>query len=392
MKKAFWLLFALGLAARLVLALVTPLEDRPGGIPYFNDEKAHLNYVRYLAVWNELPVQTSSILDGIEKAEFEYYQAPLYYLLVRPFYALGSRWTPGRELYWVRAVSIVFSALSLIVLYLAARRFFPDYRTALGVLLLASLGGIPLRFGSLVTNDSLFFTISCLYFALILEIRANGCDVRLFIAGIVVAVAGLWTKASFVLMLPLLPAVLLFGPARSWVKCIIGLAVPLAAIFPWYLRNDSLYGRFIPLHVASGPPVPITLENAVERITITANYFVRSLVFPYDGLWGGLLDKVLYPLEGIAFLGLVILGLWFLRRFNPAFFLVFLGGTAFNVIGYFYLNYLFPQAEARHIIPALPFILVLLALGAETLAGERKNRAFLWIGGWVALPWLTVLL
>ncbi len=204
MKLGFWTLFGLAVAMRLALVWQTSFAPTIRPIPAYNDEPAHFNYVRYVAVHRALPVQQSSVQEGVEKGEYEYYQAPLYYLLAWPIYIMGQTLTPGGELSWVRSISALFSLGGILVLYLAVRRFFEQEIIALPVLLLGALSAIPTRFGSLVTNDSLFFALACLNFALLLEILHQGCDGRLWVAGILVSAAGLWTKASFLLLLPLI--------------------------------------------------------------------------------------------------------------------------------------------------------------------------------------------
>lgn len=390
MKYAVEILLAAALAARLLLVFFTAFDDSAGPIPSFNDEPAHMNYVRFLADWGRLPVQTSSVQDGLTGGEFEYYQPPLYYLLVRPFYSLSKKITPGGELYWARCVSLAFSMAGLLVLFMTVRGLFTDRRPALEILLLGALGGIPLRFGALATNDSLFFALCCFYFALILEILKSGCDVRLLVAGILTTAAGLWTKASFLLLLPLFPWALLRGANRSIIKVLAAAIIPVLAILPWYLRNQALYDRWMPISVGFGTPEPLTLDNIGARGYLLVNYFARSLVFPYDQLWGGWLDVVIYPLEGLIFLILLFVGLQTLRTWHRQGFRIFAGIIALNVAGYLWINSSYSQAEARHFMPALPFMMTLLALGADQIAGKKKSRAFVLLGLWIILPWLTV--
>jgi hypothetical protein len=392
MRAWFWGLLSLGLVLRLSLALLTPLQDKPAIIPYFNDEPAHFNHVEYIAQTGRLPVQTSNSQNAFDRYEFEYYQAPLYYFITSPFYRLGEKLTPGYEYLYLRFLSVLFSLGGLVVLYSACRRFFEQEGIALSVLLIGAVGGIPLRFGSLVTNDSLLFAVACLYFALILQIVSAPCDRRLFIAGVLVAAAGLWTKASFLVLLPLLPWVLLRSPNRSIVKAVGAVILPLAAILPWYLRNRSLYGRIIPIEVGFGPVDPIVQSNALERILNTGNYFVRSFVFPYDQLWGGFLDHPVYVLVALLLVVFGVFGLIVLWKRGTFWFWIFAGAIALNALSYLFFNILRFQAEARLLMPSLPFILVILSLGAFRIVRESTNRAMVLLGLWVALPWVSAML
>ena len=169
---------------------------------------------------------------------------------------------------------------------------------------------------------------------------------------------------------------------------------PPVQIIHFVIRLDDFGARsdrLIPLQVGFGSPDPLLLGNMGIRIWNMANYFVRSLVFSYDQLWGGALDALIYPLEGIAFLLLLILGLFALQRLDWRIFWVFLAALALNVCGYLIFNVRYFQAEARLLIPALPFILISLVLGTNRLAGKNKNRAYILLGLWVALPWVGAL-
>ncbi len=386
--KFFWTVCAAALALRLLFSVITPLDNDPAFIPYFNDEKAHLKYVEYITENNRLPVQTTSVQDGFNRAEFEYYQPPLFYSLARPFYTLGQRLIPGSEHIVVRFISILFSMTGLIVLYLAVRRFFRESVLADAVLILAAFGGITLRFGSVVTNDSFLFTVACLYAALILNVLHEKPDGRMISMGILVVVAGLWTKASFLLLLPLLPIALLLRRNGSPWQAVSSFALPLLTILPWYLRNYTLYKKFLPVEVGFGAADPLSTQNVFTRVYNTANYFIRSFVFPYDQSWGGLLDMFIYPLEGLVLIILFVFGLKALFRSDRTSAWIFSSAILLNLIGFISLNLRYFQSEARLLMPALPFILILLAIGAYHVTGKNKNRAMILLGLWIALPWV----
>ncbi|RJP78637.1 MAG: hypothetical protein C4524_06390 [Candidatus Zixiibacteriota bacterium] len=394
MNRAAGALLGLALAARLLLVFLTAPGPDAGPVPYFNDEPAHLNYVRYLDAAGRLPVQTGSVRDQFDQAEFEYYQPPLYYLLAQPLYDLGRSLFPAGGLYGARLASVILSLGGLAVLYPAVRRFSGRRDLAAMVLLLGALSSIPLRFSTLVTNDSLLFALACLYFAVTLEALGGERDWRLVVTGALAAAAGLWTKASFLLVLPFFPLALLASSEslRSrGIKALTALILPLAAILPWYLRNLDLYGRMLPLSVGFGPPQPLTLENAPERLGLLANYFTRTLIFPYDGWWGGFPGYLVFPLAALAFAGFVIMGAAVLWRGRRTGFWIFLGAGAAVTAGYLGVNWCYPQGEARTLMPALPFLLTLAALGASRLAGRSRERAWLGLGLWIVLPWVTLL-
>jgi len=77
----------------------------------------HCTYARYLAEHRALPVQKS--LTGAATNDWEYYQPPLYYLLLAPVYAISRRVNDGRTAPVVRSmrmISIMLWAIQAILL------------------------------------------------------------------------------------------------------------------------------------------------------------------------------------------------------------------------------------------------------------------------------------
>src|SRR5688572_7628702 len=71
-----------GFICRIAFLLFTPTFYAP-------DEQAHFKYVKYLAEHHSLPIQTS--LTDSSTNDWEYYQPPIYYILLSPFYLLAER-------------------------------------------------------------------------------------------------------------------------------------------------------------------------------------------------------------------------------------------------------------------------------------------------------------
>ena len=67
-----------------------------------NNDVGHLDVIKYIVEHRALPAATAS---------FESYQPPLYYLLAAPFYAASG------NVKWVQLLSLVFSILTLLVIY-----------------------------------------------------------------------------------------------------------------------------------------------------------------------------------------------------------------------------------------------------------------------------------
>jgi 4-amino-4-deoxy-L-arabinose transferase-like glycosyltransferase len=390
MKSTIAFLLILGLAIRLVLLFLTPLIDAPSLIPYYNDESAHLNYVRYLANHHSLPIQTHSIKDSADQADFEYYQPPLYYLLTEPIFQFGRWLTPGWELYWVRLVSIFFTMGGVIILFLTLRRYMDSDSIVILTTLIASCSGVSLRFGSLVTNDSLLFLEACLFFALIMQISRNDADGRVLLAGLAVVSAGLWTKASFIFLIPVLPLALFLFKRKSLGKIAASVLIPPLAILPWYLHNWKDYGKFLPLSVGLGPGDPISSGAAVYRITHTGIYFIRTLLLPFDQLWGGRLDAWIWLIVGVGFIIFVTVGIFHLLQARQDR-LIIMAAIGLNLLGFAFFNFKYFQAEARLLFPVFPFLALIIAYGIERCASGKALGAMAMAFMWLLLPWIAAI-
>src|SRR5512145_679954 len=104
------------IVVRVIFVLMLPFGQTVAGrLEGLNDEPAHFNYVRFLVGHRAFPVQTRHVAEpgAFERADFEYYQPPLYYLLCAPLVsAAGER--VGLTL--CRALSLLCALLSLVVL------------------------------------------------------------------------------------------------------------------------------------------------------------------------------------------------------------------------------------------------------------------------------------
>ena len=112
---------AVAIAIRLYLVIALPYGHAiHGGLEGLNDEPSHLSYIRALASGRGFQVQTHSAMEpgAFDRADFEYYQPPLYYLICAPAVALVSE---PAELLVCRAISFVLGLLSLFVLSRVAK-------------------------------------------------------------------------------------------------------------------------------------------------------------------------------------------------------------------------------------------------------------------------------
>jgi 4-amino-4-deoxy-L-arabinose transferase-like glycosyltransferase len=224
-----------------------------------HDEVDHFYYVARLArgeglgVVGEEPLPAAAAPYRAYVADYpnnaEVIQPPLYHLLLVPLYWV----TPGGDetrLYVMRVASVVLGAVVVWLAYLTAGSIFPrELWARAGVPICVALQPQFSLEAAIVNHDILVILLATLLLYLVLRWYRTGYRRRQLNWLGVIAGAGLWTKASFGFVLPVVGLAVflawrerggtrqgLFGAlARS-----CGLALLIAT--PWFLRSLWHYG------------------------------------------------------------------------------------------------------------------------------------------------------
>lgn len=246
------LLFLFAVKGVLLAAMVGPFTG--------HDEVDHFFYVARLAEGNGLGVVGEVDLPP-EAEPFAAYVAdyptnaevihpPLYHALLVPLYAIGSPAGIEDRLLLLRLFSV---AAGVGVVWLAAstaRLLFPgDVLFRVGVPLFVAFQPQLSFEAAIVNHDVLLILLVSLVLHLTLGGLRDGFSARRQWAIGLVGAAGLWTKASFGLVLPVVGLGLLlvwWDGGGTWRELIrpIGraLGLPLLLVAPWFLRSWLLYG------------------------------------------------------------------------------------------------------------------------------------------------------
>ncbi len=242
----------------LLVAIIGPFTG--------HDEVDHFYYIQRLAAGDGLGVVGEVMLPEETKPYQKYVadypnnaeviQPPLYHALLAPISRLIPRGVET-NLYALRLISVVIGLAAVWLAYLTARLVFPD-----SPLLCA---GVPIfvafqpQFSfeaAIVNHDILVIALFSLVVYLTLRGLHDGFSPRLeLLLGFVVA-AGLWTKTSFGLVLP----VMVLGVWLAWRdrrrewgdwldawhwlvgSLVVTVLLPLLLVAPWFVRSFVLYG------------------------------------------------------------------------------------------------------------------------------------------------------
>ena len=267
-----------------------------------HDEVDHFYYVARLAAGNglgvvgevDLPAEAEPyrayVADYPTNAEV--IQPPLYHALAVPIFMAAPGGTEGR-LYLLRLASVPIGAIVVWLAYLSARLLFPE-----NLLLRA---GVPIfvafqpQFAfeaAIVNHDILLIALCSLVVYLTLRGLRDGFSVRRqWVIGFVGA-AGLWTKVSFVLVLPIVALGVFLawrderGSSRDLIATLARtVALPMMLVSPWFARSLALYGD--PTGTARLRQIPGFGEQAQSYgEMLTSATFWRQLLEDFWGNYG----------------------------------------------------------------------------------------------------------
>lgn len=400
-KQLVFLFLGIAIIVRITFTFLLPFGQKTSPhLEGLNDEPAHFNYIKFLAVHHSFPVLTHWVFDkdAFTRNEFEYHQAPLYYCLCVPFYLMfGEKGTlmPSRFL------SMLSGILSLWILSLIVRDLGYPIRVQAGAALIAGFLFSHLYFSSVVSNDSLSWLLALLLTReLIRYVSADGTGIRrlvpLSIALLTLyCAAGLLTKSSFLIFLPVIFGAGAYRFLRSkktvcLVHAFIGSLVPCVLAFPWYFRNIVLY------HSITGMPAPeAAIPFSFPALVGFMKGTIKYLWFPMQNLEGGTAAFAV-----LTFCGAILVSLhcalaiyWVAQKRNRnagtallAILFIINAGATF----WYYLQWQNP--EARFLFPALGSLIFFVVVPAhrvfERLKIERLFVPYLFLLGIFPYPFL----
>jgi hypothetical protein len=330
-----------------------------------NDEPAHYNYVKYLAQHRALPVLEHDVReqDAFVRNEYEYFQAPLYYLLCAPLYGLSGG---TGALTACRLLSMLSGIAGLLIIALILRDCGLPLRVRQGAVLFVGLLPSHLYFTSLVSNDALSWLFALLMTREMLRYgtlaEGHPAAVRTVAMAALYGAAGALTKGSLLIMFPAAAGVFIYRYYISknrlhLVRGGIALGVAAAAAAPWYIRNVLLYHSLLGTPSAAGEAF-FTAQGIYAFVKMTVKYFW----FPMQHLEGGTAAyAALCALGAVVIAAHALAALTFYirearRDFTATAMLLFFLLNAAAYVWYYFFAEWGSNAEARFLFPALASI------------------------------------
>jgi hypothetical protein len=389
--RALWVaaLLAASLALRLHYALVAPwgivFEN---GISGSDDEAAHVNYVKALAIEGRIPVQTESVKapGAFERNAFEYYQPPLYYAAAAVAYRAATRIARGGELLAARLLSVGLAMAQILLAWPILRRALPGRGEAEAALVVTAFLGSQIKATTFVSNDAAIFALFTWTLLLLVRIAERRTARRE--ALLVAALALAWlTKSSTLVLALIVPAAYAAQapPGRRRRALGRGLALVAASAIlaaPWFARSIRLYGDPFALSIGGGTRFGEAM-SAAEAIRRIAHV-------PYEIFFGWYIESppryftLITGLEYAALAAAVVAlaagdRAAFARRLAPApargparRLALLLLAASFAAYAWYAIRYgYFGPRQALGALPGLAVLLALPAIAASRATGGR---------------------
>ena len=278
-----WAALALYFALTLALIRVVPFNGAP-------DEAAHAQYIEALVSTHALPVFAG---QAPPNAGYEFHQPPLFYLLAAPLWAVAGS---EARVYAVRALSLVFGLLCIVVVWQTARLVFGrDSRAPVFCVLGAALSPLHGGIGASINNDALAGLWAACLFALVARAWLVGATRPVVVLTGVVVGLGALTKLT---VLPLgVWALVCLGLAlrkqghRPLTALLPALGIALLIAAPMLLRNQVLYGDPFAYGLFSRAAANVSPGIALFSAPIGAGGYLRGMALQIIGtafgFWGG---------------------------------------------------------------------------------------------------------
>ncbi len=395
-------IIALLIACYLLFGVIHLFSTPLGGTGYQDapDEAAHVSYVRSVMLGHFPSKQHPHAAGAAGYPDYEWHQPPLYYIAAAPLLAGGER--------AIRLLSLICGVLTVLVVYKTARLIRPDSEiiaiTAAGF---AALIPGHVAITSAVNNDSLLELLISLLLLQLVQLQIKGGGTKSAVAIGMLVAAGILTKVTALLMMPVVLTAFWFLYRRGENVKLLGkqlvivfLSILMASGW-WFVRNKALYGELLPLHAFQkafeGTAQAADVVNGGLGLNIHGwgEYWQRVFVWCYNSFWAVygtpksaqfgvplFLPDSVYLLTAVIVLGAFvgITRLHFIRdtlfdaAHRHALYLM-LFTLAFVVLAYVSFAVHYFQTQGRYLYPAISTISLCLSMGWLALFPKKYEKA-----------------
>lgn len=297
--------FAAGLIIRISYSVLTPSFYAP-------DEESHFKYVKYLSDNVSFPVQTT--ITGEDGNDWEYYQPPLYYLLMTPIYRFSEL------LFHSRTLTVILMRLASVLMWCVTMLFTLRIMQRLGIknefvrVFTAGMTALLPTYtfiSSMINNDNLVIMLGSIILYILLN---KELTIRIYILAGILLGAALLAKHSSIVFFPLAGLLIILRNRTMSPKAILGACLVFFIGFliwsPWALRNIQVYHSITAEEIASDAKHWNSIFHAVYGTLYKMNYTFWAVSGIYNNI------HYFYPVIGRHVLYLAFAALMYGLIFN----------------------------------------------------------------------------
>ncbi|MBN2102442.1 glycosyltransferase family 39 protein [bacterium] len=368
MKKPYLLVLVIcSLVLRFIFILRTPITWDPSSteVQAFNDEPAHVNYVRYLMEKGSLPVQKhhAQEKDAFIINQFEYYQPPLAYIATGLLARIVSVSSQSHALTYFCRIVICITGITGIVLFFHLSLKIFSMKLGFYLTLLYAFLPVHWRHTSSFSNDAFLWIFMILLLFIIRKKWHHSYQIRdCLVEGCLMGL-GLWTKSSMMTVVAAYLVLSIFDRKhrKHWIlPAVFGLVIAS----PYFIRNYLLYHEVFGLHSSHGPVQEALNTLSPEILSRFIRGFLITFAFPFDTLDipiyiklpAYLLWAFIFSVFIIQFLGCNIHTIKNHCLTLHGILSIIVISTAVSVIIY---NWKYLQTEFRNIFYIMPMLLIM---------------------------------
>lgn len=369
-RRYIFAIFALAFVVRIAYALVTPPFQAP-------DEFSHYSYVKFVNESRHLPIQPN---PAIRPEHLELHQPPLYYIVAASLFS-STKLVEGRLLLPMRFINILFSMLTILIVYFFGSSVFPKNPfvvavmcTAVGLLPTYSYLSATIRNGTLATFFASLGFYLCTKAVLDEEQQRNA---RWSWIGIVAGLAILAKLSALGFVFA--AALTLVVTSPSWRASLERAGWFLLGVMStagwWFVRNWMVYGE--PLKVIengvgySAPPVSWAHEKH-SAITLFKTFW--AVFGRINELHFADIYRFYWWFAALAILGIIRYALQRRQDLPKQLIGLFIVAIAVSMAATLYYAHYHNSDQGRYMFPVLIPIMTFVAMGLSSIFPDRYHR------------------
>ncbi|HRP02850.1 MAG TPA: DUF2142 domain-containing protein [Candidatus Kapabacteria bacterium] len=381
-KELIVTILTIGLATHLIYVIFTPLFWAP-------DAQSHFNFVKYLSEHYALPIHTVKM--GDISNEWEYYQPPLYYIILAPFYKIstlmGADLNTSVKILRITSVFFWFISTYFSIKFIETIKF-NNFAIKILTITIFSLLPTYIFISSTINNDNLIIVFAniLLYLSTRESTKKNA-----ILMGVILGLAIL-TKLLAAIIFVYFGLIFLykfFKKNRNWnsiTNTFITIAIGIIFWIPMIVRNLIIYGSLTAADVVNVPYYWDSIWKCIYSSMIYLQISFWSIAGMFNDIGGrfGVVGGIIFLFSAFGYIKYrkeVLSSYHSLERQEKEFLITMILTIITNLGLVAWFAFAYAQAQGRYLLLLLAPISLIIAYGFNNYKIFRRNDIVIHIIG-----------